>query len=130
MKYTAKFDVTKLGKVVNVSHIDNDGHASSAIVKYFCPQARLLNVNYGTFQNWGILEDYDTVIITDFTLPVEVVQRMQGLGRQVIWIDHHPVSKEMQEVRRRTQGVTDKRASAALLTWKFFCDQPVPKVIE
>ena len=130
MKYTAKFDVTKLGKVVNVSHIDNDGHASSAIVKYFCPQARLLNVNYGTFQNWGILEDYDTVIITDFTLPVEVVQRMQGLGRQVIWIDHHPVSKEMQEVRRRTQGVTDKRASAALLTWKFFCDQPVPKIIE
>lgn len=113
---------------------DFDGICSAAIVKRVHPECELIPCNYG-----DAIPPYtpgETVIIVDFSFPIEEMQRISDRAK-LIWIDHH---KTAIEDARKAGFLASGGQSLAVgtagceLTWNWFYDTefayvPMPEAV-
>ncbi len=118
--------------IVCLHHNDADGRASAAIVRYALGDDVLCyEMDYdGSIVPWNAIEDAERVIVVDFSLPREDMQRIAD-GRELIWIDHHKSAlEELADVAAGWPGIRDLNEAACVLTWRyFFPDRPVPRAV-
>ena len=127
MTATASF----LSDTVCLHHNDADGRASAAVVRRaFNKQVFAIEMNYGDSIAWDRIEPAKRVVVVDFSLPREEMQRL-GQDRELIWIDHHiSAIRLLGEATRAWKGLQDTCEAACVLTWQyFFPDQPVPRAL-
>ncbi len=114
-------------------HNDADGRASAAIVRrYYGPETRCHEMNYGDPVPWEQVDQAQRVVVVDFSLPLEEMQRL-AQGREFIWIDHHKSALEalgVEAERRGWAGLRSTDEAACVLTWRyFFPHRPVPRAV-
>ena len=112
---------------------DLDGHASGAIIKKQFPEIELYGIDYEDPFPWDMIEDDrpDTVVMADFSLPMEDMQRLKDACGQLIWIDHHATSiKNAADFGFATMGLRQVGTAACELCWQFFfTNQKMPTAI-
>ena len=84
--------------ILCLHHNDQDGICAGAIVRHKFGDAAILHkIDYGLPVPWDKIEAAQTVILTDFSLPLADMTRIQqAKGEKFIWIDHHiSAMKEM-----------------------------------
>jgi oligoribonuclease NrnB/cAMP/cGMP phosphodiesterase (DHH superfamily) len=116
---------------VCLHHNDADGRASAAVVRRaFNRQVFTFEMNYGDPIPWEQIEPAKRVVVVDFSLPVEEMDRLAH-GRELIWIDHHiSAIRLLGERAQAWKGLQDTREAACVLTWQyFFPDQPAPRAL-
>jgi len=112
---------------------DFDGKCSAAIVNLHQEGCELLPVDHGLAFPWGKLNG-GGVYMLDYTLkPFADMLRLRELcgdGR-LIWIEHHPVIRDIDlETDRLFAGLRDTRLAACELTWQFLHpDEQVPRAV-
>ncbi|MBU0511332.1 MAG: hypothetical protein KKD28_03050 [Chloroflexi bacterium] len=112
-------------------HNDADGRASAAIVRRALgADVQLYEMDYGNFLPLEQVLVSEQIIVVDFSLPREDMQRLAAY-HQFTWIDHHKSAiDELAEIASEWPGIRDTREAACVLTWKyFFPDQPIPRAI-
>lgn len=77
---------------------DLDGHCAGAIIKYRFPQCEMIGINYGDVFSWERIEPDETVVMVDFSLPIEDMERLNGMCT-LVWIDHHKSAIETARAR-------------------------------
>jgi oligoribonuclease NrnB/cAMP/cGMP phosphodiesterase (DHH superfamily) len=113
---------------VCLHHNDADGRASAAVVRRaYDRQVFAFEMNYGDPIPWDRIEPAKRVVVVDFSLPLEEMQRL-AQGRELIWIDHHiSAIRLLGEAAQAWQGLQDTGEAACVLTWRyFFPNQPTP----
>ena len=120
-------------KSICFHHNDPDGHASGAIVRYALGDAVTLiesDYNNTPIIPWGLVEQAEQVIVTDFSFPVADMRRLAE-GRELTWIDHHKSAiAEFAGIADHWPGIRDVSEAACVLTWRYFFPQrPVPKAV-
>ncbi len=119
-------------KTICFHHNDPDGHASGAIVKYALGEAvALVESDYdGTPIPWDLVANAEQVIVTDFSFPLDDMQRLAE-GREMVWIDHHKSAmEEFAGIADDWAGIRDIGEAACVLTWQyFFPERKVPRAI-
>ena len=113
-------------KTVCFVHNDLDGKCAGAIVKYYNPEAYVIEVSYNRPIPMSKVED--EVIICDFTPSKEdfdeLLKRTSG---NVTWIDHHQSSIEKFPEYTELKGIRkDTIPSGAMLTWQYYFPQQKP----
>jgi len=73
---------------------DLDGHCSGAIVKYKYSDALMYPIDHGEPFPWSDITKEDTVYMTDFSLPIDDMVRLNALCKEFIWLDHHKSSMD------------------------------------
>ncbi len=114
-----------------IYHNDTDGRASAAIVRRAVgPQVAMCEMKYGDSFPLDEILYADHIIIVDFSLPKEDMQRLAAY-HQLTWIDHHKSAlEEMSDISADWPGVRDTNEAACVLTWKYyFPDQPIPRAV-
>jgi len=113
-------------------HNDTDGRASAAIIRRALgPKIRLCEMNYGNSIPLEHVLSSDHIIIVDFSLPKEEMEKL-AVYHDLTWIDHHKSAlEEMAGVADQWPGIRDTNEAACVLTWQYyFPDQPVPKAVK
>ena len=102
-------------------HNDADGRASAAIVRRSLGNEVLLyEINYGNPIPWDKIESVERVVIVDFSLPSEEMQRIADT-KELIWIDHHQSAlDELGAISMEWKGNRDTSEAACVLTWRYF----------
>jgi oligoribonuclease NrnB/cAMP/cGMP phosphodiesterase (DHH superfamily) len=116
---------------VCLHHNDADGRASAAVVRRaYNRQVIAIEMNYGDSIQWDRIGPARRVVVVDFSLPLDDMQRL-AQGRELIWIDHHiSAIRLLGEAARAWQGLQDTREAACVLTWRYlFPNQPVPRAL-
>jgi hypothetical protein len=123
-----------------------DGLAAAWVAKKKYPDADLLGLTYDE-DSWTDLtfkvSVYDYILIVDFSLPVELLQKWTDLGVNYQIIDHHaPFLLKLNEFYKTTDSFTDVvlnkhhvtfdvKECGATLTWKtLFPYKPMPVFLE
>ena len=112
-------------------HNDADGRASAAIVRRALGDAvQLYEMDYGNSLPLDQVLVSEHIIVVDFSLPREDMQRL-ATYHQFTWIDHHKSAiDELADIASEWPGIRDTSEAACVLTWKYYCpDQPVPRAI-
>lgn len=93
-------------------------------------QVFAFEMNYGDTVPWDRIEPAKRVVVVDFSLPLEDMQRL-ARDHELIWIDHHiSAIRLLGEAARAWQGLQNTREAACVLTWQyFFPNQPVPRAL-
>lgn len=113
-------------------HADLDGHASGAIVKWVYPECEMIEMNYGDDFPFATIDSQETIFMVDFTLqPFYEMGELQGLCRELIWIDHHQTAfEEAYKYKFASGGIVRIGTGACALTWEFFfLNDPIPEAI-
>lgn len=109
---------------------DMDGKCSAAIVKRKIPNVELYGIDYQDIPNfpWDKVQHRD-VIMVDFSLPRESMERLLQETKRVYWIDHHKTAMaDMKDLR--IEGLCAVELAACELTYIFFYPtEPVPELI-
>ena len=129
MPYIMKMN--KPAHTVCLHHNDADGRASAAVVRRaYDGQVVTIEMNYGDPLQWDQIEPAKRVVVVDFSLPLEQMQKL-AQGRELIWIDHHiSAIRALSEAAREWHGLQDTREAACVLSWQyFFPNQPVPHAL-
>lgn len=116
--------------VLCLYHNDPDGQCSAAIVRRkFGKDVTLKAMDYGVTIPWEAIEEADVVIIVDFSLPLDEMQRAAELAR-LIWIDHHKTALEALQ-SLDVPGLRALDRAGCVLTWQaFFPEQPLPRAVQ
>lgn len=118
-------------KILCLHHNDADGRSSGAIIKRaLTPDVELYEMNYGDPIPWDKIETAKQVIVVDFSLPIEDMQRLAD-SKEFVWIDHHKSAMEtMADVSGDWAGIRSLDEAACVLTWQYyFPDEAVPKAV-
>jgi hypothetical protein len=117
--------------ILCLHHVDHDGHTAAAIVKKKYPDVELFEINYGIDVPWDLINKSDTVIIVDFSLPIEDMQKIDK-EREFIWIDHHKsIIDEAEEAGFNPQGIRFVGKSGCRLAWEyFFPGETIPVIVD
>jgi len=114
-----------------IYHNDTDGRASAAIVRRALgSEIALCEMKYGDSFPLDEILVADHIIIVDFSLPREDMQRLAAY-HQFTWIDHHKSAiEEMSDLSEDWPGVRQTDEAACVLTWRyFFPDKPIPRAV-
>ncbi len=112
-------------------HNDPDGQCSAAIVRRALgPEMALYALEIGDQLPWGALDGADLVVIVDYSLPLEDMDRIRAHA-QLIWVDHHVTAlDQLGEALSDVPGKRTVEEAGCVLTWmSFFPDQPIPKAV-
>lgn len=113
---------------------DFDGKCSAAIVKSFDSNCELVPLDHGIAFPWYKLNGQTDCYMVDYTLkPFADMLHIRECcepGR-FVWIEHHPIVKEINQVTdRQFDGIRDTRVAACELTWRFlYPDRPMPRAV-
>lgn len=114
-----------------IYHNDTDGRASAAIVRRALgSDVAMCEMKYGDSFPLDEILVADHIIIVDFSLPREDMQRLAAY-HQFTWIDHHKSAiEEMSDISDDWPGVRQTDEAACVLTWRyFFPDKPIPRAV-
>jgi oligoribonuclease NrnB/cAMP/cGMP phosphodiesterase (DHH superfamily) len=114
-----------------IYHNDTDGRASAAIVRRALgSDVVMCEMKYGDSFPLDEILVADHIIIVDFSLPREDMQRLAAY-HQFTWIDHHKSAiEEMSDISDDWPGVRQTDEAACVLTWRyFFPDKPIPRAV-
>jgi len=117
-------------KVLCLYHNDPDGQCSGAIVRRRLGKGvRFAAMEYGHAIPWALIEESDVVIVTDFSLPKEEMERIKQ-DTHLIWIDHHKTAIEaMMDVE--VDGLRAIDRAGCVLTWQYFYpDESIPRGVQ
>lgn len=124
-------------KTLLLHHNDLDGFAAGALAMMAFPQAEPLCLGYGdpdAIPGIDQLQAYDTVVIVDYTLPVESMKWLRA-NRQFLWIDHHlsAIKQSLANGYSDAEGLRCEPGElicAAELAWRFFQgERPLPRML-
>jgi len=119
-------------KTICLYHNDPDGCCSAAIVRRaFGPSLVLQPLEIGDPVPWEAIEACQQVVLADYSLQLEEMQRLRD-GRQLVWIDHHKTSLEQfSPAMAEVPGEREDGTAACVLTWRtFFPGSPVPRAVQ
>jgi len=116
-------------------HNDADGRCAAAIVKRWHEQnseahhnERIVfqEMDYKDPVNFALIEE-ETVVVVDFSLKPDDMNRVCDLARFVVWCDHHATAKDYNYNVLGLRDFIDKGLSGCELTWRyFFPDDEIP----
>jgi oligoribonuclease NrnB/cAMP/cGMP phosphodiesterase (DHH superfamily) len=112
-------------------HNDPDGQCSGAIVRRALgPEMTLFSLEIGDPLPWDALDAADLVVIVDYSLPLEDMERIRAHAR-LIWVDHHVTALDrLGDAMSDVPGKRSVEEAGCVLTWMtFFPEQPVPKAV-
>ncbi len=118
-------------KTLCIYHNDADGRSSAAIVRRALgPEVVLCEMKYGDSLPLEDILVSEHIIIVDFSLPREDMERLAAYHK-ITWIDHHKTAlEEMGDLAADWPGIRDTSEAACVLTWRyFFPETPVPRAI-
>lgn len=113
-------------------HNDTDGRCSAAIVRRALGTGVLLRAMDYEFRGvpWEDLQAAGKVVIVDFALPLEDMQRIRDAA-ELIWIDHHKSAIEELSALSDLPGRRSIDEAACVLTWQvFYPDHPLPDAVK
>jgi len=119
-------------KTLCIYHNDADGRASAAIVRRALGnETNLCEMKYGDSLPLEEVLVADHIIIVDFSLPREDMERLAAY-HQLTWIDHHKTAmEEMADISDKWPGIRGTNEAACVLTWNYFYpDERVPLAIQ
>lgn len=112
-------------------HNDPDGCCSAAVVRKAVGEKLALQaMEIGELVPWDLVGQAEQVVLVDFSLPLEDMQRLDE-GWSFVWIDHHKTSlAALGEAMADVPGVRSLEEAACVLTWQtFFRDKPAPRAV-
>jgi oligoribonuclease NrnB/cAMP/cGMP phosphodiesterase (DHH superfamily) len=112
-------------------HDDPDGCCAAAIVRRALGTEVVLKpLEIGDPIPWGMIEKSQQVVLVDYSLPLEDMQRLRA-GRALVWVDHHKTSlARLAEAMTAVPGERSLEAAACVLTWQtFFPKERVPRAV-
>jgi oligoribonuclease NrnB/cAMP/cGMP phosphodiesterase (DHH superfamily) len=117
-----------------IHHNDLDGRCSAAIVakKFKKENLRFLEMDYkDEFNPDAHVHEIEKVIIVDFSLQPETMERLLKFTEEVIWIDHHKTAERYPyQHLEGLRDFSDKGNSGCELAWKyFFPDELMPDAV-
>ena len=124
-------------KTLLIHHNDLDGFSAGAQAMMAFPQAEPLCLGYGdpsAVPGIDRLQEYDTVIIVDYTLPVASMKWLRD-NRRLLWIDHHLSAIKLSQANgyADAEGLRCEPGAlicAAELAWRFFQgERPLPRML-
>jgi oligoribonuclease NrnB/cAMP/cGMP phosphodiesterase (DHH superfamily) len=112
-------------------HDDPDGRCAAAVVRRALGSKTTTHaLEIGDPIPWGEVEAADLVVLVDYSLPPEDMERMRRTGA-FIWVDHH--KSALETLGEAMAGVPGERSideAACVLSWQtFFAGQPVPAAV-
>lgn len=114
-----------------IYHNDADGRASAAIVRRALgPETKLYEMQYGDSLPLEELLHAKHLVIVDFSLPREDIQRLADYHK-ITWIDHHKSAlEELKDISQDWPGIRSIDEAACVLSWQYyFPEQATPKAI-
>ncbi|MFA5382468.1 MAG: hypothetical protein WC356_04825 [Candidatus Micrarchaeia archaeon] len=120
---------------------DLDGHCSGAIVRHRYPECKMVGIDYEDEFPWADVSPGEDVIMCDFSLPMDQMERLRILCIQpqifwvggkphhnFTWIDHHKTAiDKAREAGFVTPGLRVVGKAGCELTWEYlFPDEPMP----
>jgi oligoribonuclease NrnB/cAMP/cGMP phosphodiesterase (DHH superfamily) len=120
----------KQDAVLCLYHDDGDGRCSAAIVRRAVGKfVTLQSIDYGDPVPWEKIERASQVIIVDFSLPKEIMERILTITA-LIWIDHHKTALEDLGDLSELPGKRALDQAACVLAWEFFFpDETLPRAV-
>ena len=103
---------------------DLDGQCSGAIVKSRFPHCEMIGIQYGDAFPWDRIEPDETVVMTDFSLSMDEMERLSG-ACVLVWIDHHKSAIETARAKcflASGAQVLETGLAACELTWRWCFD--------
>ena len=122
--------INKTGSTLCLYHDDADGRCGAAIVRKALGKDVISQpMGYGDPVPWEVVEQVEQVVITDFSLPKDQMERILATTA-LIWIDHHKSSLEALADLEGVPGIREIGRAACVLTWEFFFPQEtVPRAV-
>lgn len=114
-----------------IYHNDLDGRASAAIVRRKLNHNILcIGMSYGDATPWDKIEEVDRVVMVDFSLSKEDMDRLHQ-EKEFVWIDHHQSALDkFGHHALDWDGARDTSQAACVLTWRYYYPQKeVPQAI-
>lgn len=115
-------------------HNDADGKSAAAVVGYFeYMDCTFYSINYGYDIPWNLIKRAKKVYMVDFALQPfkEMIKILEMKGDNFIWIDHHKTSIADEVASgQKFKGIREIGLAGCELTWKYFTQEPFPKIIE
>lgn len=118
---------------------DLDGKCAGAIVKHKFPECVLFPIDHGEKFPWETIDKRDIVYMVDFCLqPFEDMIRLHTSCEELIWIDHHKSSMEIEEKvlaqhvkdLPTISGIREIGKAACELTWEYlFPNKPMSLIV-
>ena len=120
--------------MICIHHNDLDGRCAAAIVaKKFKQQInlRFLEMDYKDELDLSQVASFESVIIVDFSLKPDVMERLCTITDNIIWIDHHATARDYPyQHLDGLRDFTNKGNSGCELAWKFFFpDEVMPDCV-
>jgi oligoribonuclease NrnB/cAMP/cGMP phosphodiesterase (DHH superfamily) len=112
-------------------HDDPDGCCAAAIVRRAMGDRPVLHpLEIGGPIPWESIEACEQVVLVDFSLPLEDMERLRQ-GRKLVWADHHKTALVgLGQAMVDVPGERSLDAAACVLTWRtFFPENPVPLAV-
>lgn len=118
-------------KSICLYHNDPDGCCAAAIVRHALgSNLELEPLEIGEDPPWELLQSVEQVILVDFSLPPEAMDRLRD-DWAFVWIDHHKTA--LASLGREMTDVPGQRSldeAACVLTWQtFFPGRDVPRAV-
>lgn len=112
-------------------HDDPDGQCSAAIVRRALGrEVQMFALEIGDPLPWEAIEMADLVVLVDYSLTLEAMNRIKG-ERSFVWVDHHITALErLGEAMADVPGKRSVQEAGCVLTWQtFFPDSAVPRAV-
>lgn len=111
---------------------DLDGRCSGAIVMQAHPECEAIGIDYGEDFPWSAVAAGERVVMVDFSLPFDDMERLNRHCR-LTWIDHHASAMAEAQARGFLAGggqVLENGRAACELCWDhFFPLSPMPGAV-
>lgn len=114
-------------KTIILTHNDLDGAGAYFVLEYFnvsYDEIRICNYNdFDVEEEFQKLLKFDKIILTDYSVTKQIVERLLEQNKQVLIIDHHanPQTQELNSISNPNfEYVFNNEKSGTLLTYEYF----------
>jgi oligoribonuclease NrnB/cAMP/cGMP phosphodiesterase (DHH superfamily) len=116
-------------------HNDPDGKAAGWVVgKYERERGRIvefIEMDYGIPFPFDTIQPYEKVVIVDYSIKPEEMERLLRITEDVVWIDHHKTAIEAYVgFGYKIAGFRVVGVSGCELAWDWFFARPAPESLK